>query len=81
MTRAPDWTPEEFDILLNHNNLSREELAKLLPRRSSDAVEVVRQGIHRFHDKGDGSLLSEIMRRRLADKQQSSTCPVCGKRL
>ena len=78
MTRAPDWSVEEFEILLNHNNLSSDELAKLLPRRTSDAVEVVCQGIHRSHDNGDGSLLSELMRRRLAGKRQSSNCPVCG---
>jgi hypothetical protein len=81
MTRAPDWSVEEFEILLNHNNLSRHELAKLFPRRTSDPVEVVRQGIHRLHDNGDGSLLSEVMRRRLANQHQSLSCPVCGTRL
>jgi hypothetical protein len=81
MTRFPDWTIEEFEILLNHNDLSGEQLAELLPRRTPDAVEVVRQGIHRFHATGDGSMLSEIMRQRIRDKHQSLTCPKCGARI
>jgi hypothetical protein len=81
MTRSPDWRIEEFEILLNNNNLSGKQVAQLLPKRTSDAIEIVRQGIHRFHDIGDGSMLSEIMRQRLNEKGQSLTCPICKARL
>jgi hypothetical protein len=81
MTRSPDWSIQEFEILLNNNNMSSKQLAQLLPQRTPDAIEVVRQGIHRFHDIGDGSMLSEIMRQRLKEKRQSPTCPICKVRL
>lgn len=81
MTRAPDWSIEEFEILLKNNKLSSRQLAQLLPKRTPDAVEVVRQGIHRFHSIGDGSMLSEIMRQRLNEKHQLLTCPICNMRL
>lgn len=81
MTRAQDWTIEEFEILVGHIDLQSKEFAKLLPRRTSDAIEVVRQGIHRFHDSGDGSMLSDIMRQRITEKGRSLFCPICRQKL
>jgi len=80
MTRAPDWGVEEFDTVLNNSNLHSFELAQQLPRRTPDAIEVVRQGIHSFHTGSNLSLLSEMMLRRLKEKQKQVTCAVCGVR-
>jgi hypothetical protein len=78
MTRAPNWSIEEFDTVLNNSNLDSLELAQQLPRRTPGAIEVVRQGIHSFHTGGDLSLLSKMMLRRLKEKQEQVTCAVCG---
>lgn len=77
MTRLPDWSVEELEILLNHNDLSSEQFAELLPRRTSGAIEVVRAGVHSFHLGGNTSMLSEMMRQRLKEKNQPLTCPRC----
>lgn len=81
MTRAPDWTIEEFEILIKNNHLSHEQLAQLLPGRTLGGIESVRQGIHLFHSSDNGSMLSEIMRQRLKEKRQSQTCPICKTQL
>jgi len=78
MTRAPNWSIEEFDTLLNNSNLDSLELAQQLPRRTPGAIEVVRVGIHSFHAGGDLSFLSKMMLRRLKEKQEQVTCTVCG---
>ena len=80
MTRAPDWSVEEFDTVLNNSNLDSLELAQQLPRRTPGAIEVVRQGIHSFHTGGNLSLLSKMMLRRLKEKQEQVTCAICGVR-
>ena len=77
MTRSPDWSVEEFEILIKNNHLSHKQLAQLLPRRTPGAVESVRQGIHLYHSSDNGSMLSEVMRQRLKEKRQSLTCPIC----
>jgi len=78
MTRAPNWSIEEFDTVLNNSNLDSLELAQQLPRRTPGAIEAVRQGIHSFHTGGDLSLLSKMMLRRLKERQEQVTCAVCG---
>ena len=80
MTRAPDWSVEEFDTVLNNSNLDSLELAQQLPRRTPGAIEVVREGIHSFHTGGSLSLLSRMMLRRLKEKQEQVTCAICGVR-
>ena len=80
MTRAPDWSVEEFDNVLNNSNLDSLELAQQLPRRTPGAIEVVRKGIHNFHTGGYLSLLSKMLIRRLKEKQDQVTCAVCGVR-
>lgn len=80
MARAPNWTSEEFEQLLQNPQLSDQALADLLPMRSSGAVAAVRSGIHSYHmgrSKTAASLLSKMMRDRLANGP-TVTCPVCG---
>jgi hypothetical protein len=78
--RAPDWTPGEFETLLQHSESDDQAVAELLPERSMGAVGVVRQGIHAYHREGmNRSMLSEMMIHRLG--QGSVTCPVCRTRL
>lgn len=48
MTGAPNWTLEEFEILLDSNSLSNEELSEKLERRTLSAVRDVRQGSTHF---------------------------------
>jgi len=57
-------------------NLS--ELAGSLPGRSVGAIQVVQQGIHSYHLGQDSTMLSEMMRDRLADSRHPAECPICG---
>jgi hypothetical protein len=77
MTRAPDWSSEEFETLISNAHLSNKELTHLLPGRTEGAIDVVRQAIHSFHTGGNTSMLSKMMRQRLETKQQPITCPIC----
>lgn len=81
MNRLLDWTKEEFDILVQNNALSDESLSNRLPRRTPDAIQVVRNGIHEFHLKGESSLLSKMMKERLTVLRPISICPICGERI
>jgi hypothetical protein len=65
MTRAADWSEDEFSFLISHPELSSADIAADLPGRSTDAVEIVRQGIHQFHLGRDCSMLSQLMRNTL----------------
>lgn len=78
MKRAPNWTAEEFEQLLNNPQLSDEALAATLERRSAGAVGVVRSGIHGYHRglESANSLLSKMMRDRL-EGGPDVTCPLC----
>ncbi len=78
MNRAPEWTEEEFDFLLHSNTLSSELVCAHLQERTSNAVQIVRNGIHEFHTKGDSSLLSKMMKERLAISVAELACPICG---
>ena len=75
--RKPNWSEEEFELLLSNNQLADGELAMKLPLRSSDAVSIVRQGIHAYHRGLNTSMLSKMMLNRL-DKNQGLICPICG---
>jgi hypothetical protein len=78
MAREPDWTFDEFETLLQDPELSDEQVAELLQRRSADAVAAVREGIHSYHGGLDISMLSEMMRTTLADADRRVRCPRCG---
>lgn len=81
MKRAPDWTKEEFGILLQNNSLPSEGFFKLLPQRTADAITVVRSGIHEFHKKGESTLLSKMMKETLSKSSIALKCPLCGENL
>ena len=81
MKRAPDWTPDEFEILLQNSSLSPKDLSPRLPGRTPDAIEVVRNGVHDFHTKGDSTLLSKMMKQCLSKPGSSLACPICGESL
>lgn len=48
MSKAPLWSKQEFESLLQNNHLSDAQLAQLLPRRTVGAINVIRSGIHRL---------------------------------
>ena len=75
--RAPAWSQEEFEVLLRNNNLPKTGFAELLPQRSPDAIEVVRQGIHSYHRGMNISMLSRMMLRTLDERDEQVECPVC----
>jgi hypothetical protein len=74
---ASEWTQKEFDILLQNPTLSDFELGRLLSGRSKDAIQIVRSGIHEFHKKGDSTLLSIMMKKRLTQVGSTCICPIC----
>lgn len=80
MTRAPDWSKEEFEMLINNPGLLDKELASKLPDRTVGAIEVVRNGLHSYHKRGNVSMLSQMMLRCLEKKQGTLTCPRCSLR-
>lgn len=80
MKRSPDWTKEEFEILLKNNSLSAESLSAQLPLRTLDAIQIVRNGIHEFHQKGGSTLLSKMMKEYLSILGVVLACPICGEK-
>ena len=77
--KAPAWSPEEFETLLQHPELREEALAELLPGRTVGALGVVRWSIHAYHEGRSTSIPSQVMVRLL--ERGSFTCPVCRKGL
>jgi hypothetical protein len=49
MTQRPQWTAQEFEVLLDGGSMGVSELTRLLPGRSAGAVDMVQQGIHGYH--------------------------------
>jgi hypothetical protein len=81
MTREPEWTADEFDLLARNDALSNEALAALLPRRSPGAVAAVRGGIHQFHRKGESTMISKLAKGRLTLPGRVLVCHICGERI
>ena len=77
MRRAPDWTPDEFEVLLGNPGVPAAQLALQLPQRTADAIDVVRQGIHAHHT-GGRLQLSRMMKQRLTLPRSPLTCSECG---
>jgi len=75
--RAPDWSEEEFRVLLDRPDLADEEVAKILIGRSTGAIGVVRAGVHSFHLGGNVSMLSKMMLNYLQRRREPLKCPVC----
>jgi hypothetical protein len=78
MTRAPNWSKGEFAIVLTSYRLSNEELQQDIPNRSVGAIDIVREGIHAFHQGMNVSMLSNIMIDFLERRRGSLKCPKCG---
>ena len=78
MSLKANWSPEEFEFLLQRPQLTDEELRDQMPTRSG-AITLVRNFIHSFHTGGDVSGLSKsMMIPRL--NRGSWTCPRCGEK-
>lgn len=80
--RVPNWTLNEFEIVLQHPDLSHAEIAAMLPAyRTEGSVSWVRGGVHRFHAGQDNrGILSKMMRAHLRDKTYTVECAQCGAR-
>ena len=81
MVRAPNWTEDEFRILLNSPKLSDVELNQgPLRSRPLGAIGFVRAGIHAYHPekRNSGGILSKMMIRILEEKRGHICCPKCG---
>ena len=84
MARLPDWNETEFKIVMNSYGLSIEEVMQKLRRcrlevvRSRDAIEIVIEGIDRYHlGKENCGLLSKMMINILKEKRHPIRCPKC----
>lgn len=81
MKRPPDWTKEEFEILIRNNSLSAESLSARLTRRTQDAIQLVRNGIHDYHQKGNSTFISKMMKEYLTKSGTILACPICGENI
>jgi hypothetical protein len=77
MSQESEWTKEEFLSLISKPELSDEEVAKILPKRTKSAVQAIRAGVHSFHTGGDTSMLSKVMKDLLGSKVTLVECPIC----
>lgn len=61
--KAPNWTEEEFVILLGHPGASDAQIAVMLgPHRNANGVSWVWAGVCSWHKGGDISMLSGVHR-------------------
>jgi hypothetical protein len=79
MKRAPDWTLDEFEILLNSPTLPDENLDLKLPKRIIGAIQNVRNGIHAYHTGNNYSMLSKMLVSRLEKSPSELICPIYDK--
>ena len=81
MQQAPDWTGDEFEMLLSAYGMSDEELAARMPMRNVTAIDLKRRLVHNFHEGADCTgMLSQMMFVRLERGRGELTCPKCGER-
>ena len=85
MAQELRWNESEFEIVMNSHGLPIEDVMQKLQRcrpevaRSRDAIEIVTEGIHRFHmGKENCGILSRMMINMLKEKQHPIRCPKCG---
>ena len=84
MARAPAWTTDEFAALMHAPHLTEVDATHLpaLRGRSADAIAVVRQGVHSWHQgRRDTTLLSARMKGWLEQHTGLIACAVCNVRL
>ena len=79
MNRNPDWTLDEFKILLAGGGKPPAQLVTQVTGRTAGAVGVVQQGVHAFHLGRNHSMLSRLMADYLEAERGHLTCPVCGR--
>ena len=79
MANAPDWTLEEFKILLDIGGKPSAQLSTQLPNRTAESISIIQQGIHAFHIGNDHSMLSRLMVDHLQAEHGYLKCPVCGR--
>ena len=84
MTTQPQWTADEFAMLMASAELTAGELSGThLPQRSPGAIEVVRHGVHLYHlDHDTHNILSRSMIAFLGSRPRlaSTMCAVCLQR-
>jgi hypothetical protein len=86
MTRAPEWSEEEFRLLLSQLATPAEELQQELPQRSVEAIELVRNAVADYRRRGESPLLSQMMRRIVDEHARECVCcqhgtPTAGPRV
>ena len=81
MTKARSWTVEEIRVLLRNRKPPDDELSRLLPGRTTDAIGTVRSGLHSYHRGLNISMLSLIMRDELDKSPGKYRCPKCSSKL
>ena len=77
--RMPEWSLDEFKVLIAGGGKAPPKIAMLLPNRTTEAISVVQQGIHAFHLGRDHSMLSKVMVDYLEAERGVLACPVCGR--
>ena len=78
MAREPAWTTDEFAELMHAPHLAEIEATHLLRGRSADAIAVVRQGVHSWHQgRHETTLLSACMKQWLEQHTGLVECPIC----
>jgi hypothetical protein len=76
-SRAPEWTREEFAVLLSSPTLSDEAVGGEV-QRSAGAVAVVRQGVHLLlQSEPTHNMLSRMMIAYLEPRREHMPCAVC----
>jgi hypothetical protein len=76
---GPDWTLDEFKILLASGGSAPPKIVAFLPGRTTEGISVVQQGDHAFHLGRNHSMLSRLMVDYLEDQRGKLVCPVCGR--
>ena len=77
MATPANWTPEEFERLLNTSSWSPRTLARRLPGRALAEIARLRAAIHAYHALEDPTGLEPWMLARLAGRRESVLCTVC----
>ena len=80
MSRSPNWSLDEFRVVLVSYGEKSGQLAERLPGRTLAAIELIKQGIHGHHRNNNVAVLSKSMKEYLKNNRRSHVCPVCGVR-
>jgi hypothetical protein len=78
--QVPPWTVEEFEILLNGDEWTAEDLVQWLPRRTDSAIRAMRAFVHTAHVSGSATGFSQMMQDRFVARQGTLRCALCKTR-